>query len=163
MITLFGDVEGSFAVMDDLRRRMVRLFDEYDARGGREVFRGFGFDPTEPHATSRTVATWPRLNVFDVGSALVLKAEVPGLQESEIKLEINQDVLSLAGERKSNAPEGYSLHRRERASVKFARSLALPCKVDPEKTTARLKDGILTITLPKAPESQPRQITVKAG
>lgn len=164
MITLFGDVDRSFAVMDDLRRRMVRLFDEYDARGNREVFRGgFPFDPTEAYAPSRTVATWPRLNVFDTGSALVLKAEVPGLQESDLKLQINQEVLSLAGERKSNAPEGYALHRRERATVKFSRSLTLPCKVDPEKTTASLKDGILTVTLPKTADSQPRQISVKAG
>lgn len=161
MITLFGDVDRSFAAMDELRRRMTRLFDEYDVRGGRDFFRG-GIEP-DAYGSSRAVATWPRLNVFDTGTALVLKAEVPGIQESDIKLEINQDVFSLAGERKSNVPEGYSLHRRERASVKFSRSLALPCKVDAEKTTAQLSNGILTVTLPKAPEAQPRQITVKAG
>ena len=164
MLTRFSDVDRSFAVMDELRRRMDRLFDEYDARGGRDGSpRGAWFDAFEGPWTSRTVATWPRLNVFDTGAALVLEAEVPGLKESDIKLEINQDVLSLSGERKPDAPEGYAVHRRERAPVKFSRSLGLPCKVDAERATASLKDGILTVTLPKAPEARPRQISVKAG
>jgi HSP20 family protein len=163
MMTRFGDVDRTFAVMDELRKRMDRMFDEYDARWAFPTPRGSFFEPFEGAGQSRVVATWPRISVHDTGSALVLLAEVPGMKESDLKLEVNQEVLSFSGERKAEVPEGYALHRRERAPVKFARTLALPCKIDAEKATAILKDGLLTLTLPKAPEAQPRQINVKAA
>ncbi|MCK6588252.1 MAG: Hsp20/alpha crystallin family protein, partial [Polyangiaceae bacterium] len=72
------------------------------------------------------------------------------------------DVLTLKGERKSDAPQGYTAHRRERAPIQFARSFSLPCRVDLEKTSAVVKDGLLTVTMAKAPEAQPRQIQVQA-
>ena len=59
--------------------------------------------------------------------------------------------------------EGKVNHRRERGSVRFSRSFSLPCPVDPEKASATVKDGILTVRLEKAPEARPRQITVKAS
>jgi HSP20 family molecular chaperone IbpA len=105
--------------------------------------------------------TWPRVSLFDTGTALVLTADVPGLAEKDLKLTVHQDVLTLSGERKSDAPEGYSTHRRERAPASFSRSFALPSKVDAEKTTAQLKNGVLTVTLSKVPEAQPRQIQVQ--
>lgn len=162
MTTRISDVDRTFAAMDELRRRMERVFDEYDGRAGQGAARAF-FEPFEFGFQQRPVATWPRVSVYDTGSALVLYAEVPGLKESDIKIEVAQDVLSLSGERKADAPEGYAVHRRERPPVKFARSLALPCKVDVEKATATVADGILALTLPKSPEAQPRQITVKAA
>jgi HSP20 family protein len=162
MMTRISDVDRTFAAMDELRRRMDRVFEEYDGRATQNAARAAFFEPFELAFQSRTVATWPRLSVYDTGSALVLYAEVPGLKETDVKIEIAQDVLSLSGERKVDAPEGYAVHRRERAPVKFARSLALPCKVDVDKATATVADGLLTLTLPKSPEAQPRQITVKA-
>lgn len=159
MMTRISDVDRTFAAMDELRRKMERVFDDVEGRSGHGSPRGF-FDAFD-FGVPRTVATWPRLSVYDTGSALVLYAEVPGLEESGIKIEIAQDVLSLSGERKADAPEGYAVHRRERAPVKFARSLTLPCKVDVEKATATVTDGVLTLTLPKAAEAQPRQIAVK--
>ncbi len=160
MMTRISDVDRTFAAMDELRRRMERAFDDYEGRPHQNAPRGFfeAFD----FGPSRTVATWPRISVYDTGAALVLYADVPGLEASDIKIEVAQDVLSLSGERKADAPEGYAVHRRERAPVKFARSLALPCKVDIEKSTATVTDGVLTLTLPKVAEAQPRQISVKA-
>jgi len=160
MMTRISDVDRTFAALDEMRRRMERVFDDEENRAAQGSARGF-FDAFD-FGVPRTVATWPRISVYDTGSALVLHAEVPGLKESDIKIEIAQDVLSLSGERKSDTPEGYAVHRRERAPVKFARSLALPCKVDVDKATATVTDGVLTLTLPKTPEAQPRQITVKA-
>ena len=55
------------------------------------------------------------------------------------------------------------VHRQERTPIKFGRTFTLPCKIDPEKSSAVLKDGVLTVTLAKAPEAQPRQISVKVG
>jgi len=163
MKTRFGDVDRTFAVMDELRKRMDRLFDDYEGRPEGPALRAGFFEPFEGAWGNRTVATWPRVSVYDGGAALVLVAEVPGMKESDLKLEVHQDVLSLSGERRTEVPEGYALHRRERVPVKFARSLGLPCKIDAEKATAVLKDGLLTLTLPKVPEAQPRQIAVKAA
>jgi HSP20 family protein len=145
MLTPWGEFERSFTGLDDLRRRMDRLFDDYDTSA------------TQP------AMVWPRVNFRDAGNALVLTAEVPGLSDKDVKLTLGHDVLAVEGERRVDPPAGYSAHRRERAPVRFARSFALPCRVDAEKTTAAVKDGVLTVTLPKAPEAQPRQITVKAG
>ena len=162
MLMRFGDVNRTFATMDELRRKMDRLFDEYDSRGGSWPRASFFFEPFEAAASPRTVATWPRLSVYDRGNTLVIAADVPGMKESDLKLEIDQDVLTLSGERKADVPEGYAIHKKERAPVKFSRSVALPCKVDAEKAIAVLKDGVLTLTLAKSPEAQPRQIAVKS-
>ena len=70
---------------------------------------------------------------------------------------------SMRGERKVEVPHGYSEHRRERSAVSFAKSFQLPARVDADKVTAILKHGVLTLTLPKAAEAQPRQISVNAA
>jgi HSP20 family protein len=158
MLTRFSDIDRTFAVMDQLRRRMDRVFEEYDPARARDGLRaGYAEEPERLWARAR----WPQLTFADAGSNLVLKAEVPGLSEKDVQLSIHQDVLTLSGERKSAVPEGYYVHRQERSPLKFARSFNLPCKVDAEKTTATIKDGVLTVTLTKVPEAQPRQITVK--
>ena len=156
MLTRFNDIDRTFTVMDQLRRRMDRLFEEY------EPARSFDGRRASPEEAERLWSRrWPQLSLVDEGSHLKLKAEVPGLTDKDIQLSIHQDVLTLSGERKAEIPEGYFVHRQERAPVKFARSFALPCKVESEKSAATLKDGVLTVTLSKAPEAQPRQIAVK--
>lgn len=157
MLTRFSDIDRTFAVMDQLRRRMDRLFDEYEPGHARAEARPNAADEAERLWSRR----WPRLSLSDAGANLVLKAEVPGLGDKDVQLSIHQEVLTLSGERKAEVQEGYYVHRQERAPVKFARSFTLPCKVDPEKSSASLKDGVLTVTLAKAPEAQPRQIAVK--
>ncbi len=146
MLMRFGDIDQTFVMMDELRWRMSQLFGD---------FGGFG--------AGLAASVWPRLNLLDTGSALLIKAEVPGLTEKDVNVTINEDVLTLSGERKPDAPEGYSVHRQERAPIQFARSLTLPCKVIPEKVSASIKDGVLSITLPKVQEAQPRQIAVRAS
>jgi HSP20 family protein len=158
MLTRFSDIDRTLSVMDHLRRRMDRLFEEYEPARQREAVRANLTDEAERlWARGRS----PRLSLADAGPSLLVKAEVPGLTEKDIQISIHQDVLTMSGERKQDAPEGYYVHRQERAPLKFARSFTLPCKVDSEKTTATLKDGVLTLTLHKAPEAQPRQIAVK--
>lgn len=146
MLARWSDFGQGFASMAELRRHMDRLFEEYNGRG-------------EEDYTARAV--WPRINVFDAGANLVVKAEVPGLAEKDLQITVNQDVLTVTGERKVDKPEAYSVHRQERAPFKFSRSFTLPTKIDSEKTSAAMKDGILIITLPKAPEAQPRQIAIR--
>jgi HSP20 family protein len=150
MLTRFDDFDRTFATMEHLRRRMDRLFEDFepDRVRGREVERMWS-------------GRFPRLSFTENAESLVLVADLPGLSEKDVQLSIHQDVLTLAGERKQDAPQGFYVHRNERSPVRFSRSFALPSKVDPEKSTATLKNGVLIITLPKAAEAQPRQIAVK--
>jgi HSP20 family protein len=108
-------------------------------------------------------AAHPRVSFDDQGSAFVVRAEVPGVAEKDIELSATATTLTLKGQRKVEAPKGYSTHRTERNSWSFARTFELPAKVDAERVEARLENGVLTVTLPKAPEAQPKQIAVKAG
>ncbi len=150
MLLRWNDIDNAFAMLDEARREMDRWV--------RRMTEG-GDLPSVPQWASG----WPRMQFIDMGNELALVAEVPGLSEKDVNVSVNQDVLTISGERRTQVPEGYQTHRHERASVKFSRSFALPCKVDLEKTTALARNGILTVTLPKAPESQPRQIQVKSS
>lgn len=145
---MFGytrDFDNAFDLLNQLRHRLDGVFDDFD------------------DTSSLATGGYPHTNLYDTGGAFVLEADVPGLAENDFQLTLNQDVLTVTGKRKATAPEGYSVHRRERAAFEFSRSYALPTKVDPEKTQASLKDGVLTITLEKAPEMKPRQIAVRVS
>jgi HSP20 family protein len=108
-------------------------------------------------------ATGPRITLGDAGEQLLLRAELPGLSENDVEITVNANTLTLRGERKDDAPEGYAVQRKERRPFKFARSFQLPCKIDPDRTKASMRDGILTLTLPKAADARPKQITVNAS
>ncbi len=145
MLTRWNDFERSLAMLDEFRRRMDTLFSGFD-------------QGAFPAAT----ATWPRVNLYDADSKVILEAELPGVARDDLDITVTRDTLSLAGVRKTDVPEGYSVHRRERGEVRFSRSFALRDKVDPEKASAKLRDGVLTVTLEKAPEAQPRKIALKS-
>lgn len=146
MLRRWYDIERDMAVMDEMRRRLEHLFGEADRR-----------------PTTRLSGNWPRANLYDAGSSLVALLEVPGLGEDDIEIEAHMDALTVTGTRKTETPEGYRVHRTERRPGRFSRTFGLPCKVDLELTKASLKDGLLTITLEKAAEAQPKKITVSAG
>jgi HSP20 family protein len=143
MLSRLTDFDRSFDILDELRRQMDRVWEL-------------------PSAQALSQGSWPRFNVLDAGANLVVTADVPGITEKELTVSLEDGVLTVSGERKAFAPEGYGVHRRERAHQRFARSVALPLKIDAEKTSASVKDGVLTITLAKVPETPPRQIAVKA-
>ncbi len=138
--------------MSDLRREMFRLFSDID-RGMGAVEEGGMFGSS----------VWPRVAVHDSGSEFVVRAEVPGMGEREIDVTLEQNTLTLKGERKVEVPEGFAVHRQERQNVSFARSFSLPAKVDAEKVEASLRNGVLELKLPKAAEEQPRQIQVNTS
>jgi len=152
MFSRFGDASREFALLDEFRRRMERVWEDMDP----------SWPANTGNARTYSSAAWPRVNLYDGGSNLVLKADVPGLSEKDVHVTLNESGLSISGERRIAAPEGYSAHRQERSSFSFSRSLSLPCKVNPEQTQASVKNGVLTVTLAKAPEAQPRQIAVQA-
>ena len=147
MLTFYNDWDRSLA---ELRRQMSQLLDDFDADWPNTSLFGSG-------------KTWPRINLADAGDKVLVTAEVPGLSEKDVSVAIEQDVLSIAGERRVQAPEGYSIHRQERGDFKFARSISMPCKVEAEKATATVRDGVLSIALPKVPEAQPKRIEVRSS
>lgn len=138
----FADFGRAQAPHAQLRRELDRLFGEFE-RASTAGSTAVGFD--------------------DDGSNFVLRADVPGLTESDIQISVAGNTVTLKGERKLEVPEGHSVHRRERSAVRFAKSFELPSRVDADKVTATLKHGVLTLTLPKVAEAQPRQISVKAA
>lgn len=129
--------------VNELRRTMNNLFDEY--RTG-----------------ERECEICPPSVISDTGESFVLQADVPAMTDKDIKLSITQNVLTLTGEIPSDAPEGYSVHRRERRPVSFSRSYNLGAEIDAEKITAKIKDGVLTVSLPKAQAALPKQIQIAA-
>jgi HSP20 family protein len=147
MLTFYNDWDRSLA---ELRRQMSQLLDDFDADWPSTSLFGSG-------------RTWPRINLADAGDKLVVMVEVPGLSEKDVSVAFEQEVLSITGERRVQAPEGYSIHRQERGDFKFARSISMPCRVEAEKATASVRDGVLTIALPKVPEAQPKRIEVRSS
>jgi len=152
MLSRLTDFDRTFDVLDELRRQMDRVWNDYEGAWG----------VTRTPSQTLSAGMWPRFNVLDAGSNLLVTADVPGLSDKDLNVSLEDGVLTVSGERKGLVPEGYTAHRRERSNVRFSRSLALPLKVDPEKAAASVKDGVLTITIAKAPEARPRQIAVRS-
>jgi len=144
MLRRWYDIERDLAVMDELRRRMENVFGETN------------------RTTTQMTGSWPRANLYDAGNMLVAVLSVPGLTEENIQIEAHQDAITISGTRKLEKPEEYRVHRQERRSGRFSRTFGLPCQIDLEKTSASLKNGLLTLTMEKHAASQPRQIAIKA-
>jgi len=105
----------------------------------------------------------PALNVWDRRDALVITAEVPGVDPKDIQIHVQNDVFTLEGERKEEKlGEGTVVHRAERPVGRFFRSIRLPYEVDSDRASARYRNGVLTVTLPRSEASKPRQIAVAA-
>jgi HSP20 family protein len=131
-----------------LQRDMNRLWDSIFTE--RERFPGSG--------------VYPALNVSEDNECLFVRAELPGFDPKSLDISIQEDNLVLKGERRIEQEDDKAVyHRRERESGTFRRILSLPVAVDHDKITANFSDGMLTVTLPKAPESKPRRVKVTTG
>jgi HSP20 family protein len=108
---------------------------------------------------------WTYVPAFDVtedADAVTVVAELPGMAEKDVKVTIEDGVLTVSGEKKAEAEhEGRHVHRVERRYGSFSRSFSVPERVDIGAIKARCKDGLLTITMPKRPEAQPKRVDVK--
>jgi HSP20 family protein len=107
------------------------------------------------------VKTWvPSADISESDSDLVFTLDVPGLEKEEISISVDNGVLTVTGERKLEETESHDRHRVERWYGKIQRSFRLPRTVDAEKITATLKNGVLTLVVPKKEEAKPREIPV---
>jgi len=108
----------------------------------------------------------PALDLYQNNDNVVAVVELPGMHKEEIEISLHDGTLTISGERKSESPKsanGEKAERSERYVGKFRRSVTLPTRVDATKVNASYRDGILTITLPKAEEAKPKQIQINAG
>jgi len=111
------------------------------------------------------MTSWsPRVNVMENSDAYVVQAELPGINKNDVKITMRDDVLTIKGEKKHEKEEkDHNYHRVERSYGSFERSFSLPAGVKSDKIDAAYKDGVLTVTLPKAEEAKPKEIEVKVA
>lgn len=135
-----------FADFDRLRREMLHLFG---------AVAGSDSDPTGP------AGVFPPLNITQDDNSFYIRAEVPGIKAADLSVSALRNRVAITGRRALPRESGkVSYHRQERAEGEFSRTVTLPGEVVAEKVEARYADGILTLTLPKAEETKPRQIAV---
>lgn len=135
--------------METLRQEMERVFDRF-------------FEPRWDELEA--VGAWaPKLDFSETKDAFVVKAEVPGVEQKDISVSIQDQMLTVKGEKhKEKEEKDEKYHRVERSWGAFARTIALPAGVDTEKVNATFKDGVLTVKLPKTPAAKGTTIPVKA-
>jgi HSP20 family protein len=142
-----------FRDLVSLQERMNRVFDD--------AFRG----------ASRSEEDWalggswaPAVDIYEQGHDIVLKAELPGVDPKDVDVRVENNVLTLRGERKlDNEVKRENYHRVERSYGAFTRSFTMPNMVDTEKIKAEYKDGVLRVSLPKKDEAKPKQISINVS
>lgn len=124
----------------------------------------FGAWPQPGNGDAITSAWVPPCDVFEDKEAVRIIMEVPGVKPEDVRLSLENNMLTIRGEKKQVAEEkAERVHRYERSYGVFERAFALPSSVDVEQIEARYDNGILTVTLPKAERARPRQIEVKTS
>lgn len=140
--------DSPFADFDSVRREMLRLLDSVAGAG--DTFGEVG------------AGVFPPVNITQDNDNFYVRAEVPGIKPGELSISAVRNRLSLAGKREiQRENERVSYHRKERAEGSFNRTVTLPAEINADKVEAQYTDGILTLTLPKAEETKPRQIKVR--
>jgi HSP20 family protein len=140
--------------LNTIQSEMNRLFNNY-------------FDtPAAPgNGGATTLRRWiPAMDLVETEHEFVLRADLPGLSEGDVSIELEDNVLTVAGERKSEREErkeGY--YRVERASGAFSRTLTLPEGVDPESVKASFDRGVLEVRIPKPEQRKPRKVAISVG
>ena len=147
MFNSMRDIDRMFGAMDLMRTRMDRIFNEFDRSW---------YYPPAVSMSSNSLNT----RLVDKGGHFEVKADVPGMAKEDLYIRVQGNYLEISGSRSNSTPEGYKVHRQERAASRFSKSLTLPDEVDAAKVEATLTNGILSLVLPKTEAARPRQITI---
>jgi HSP20 family protein len=139
--------------VDSLQSEVNRLFDSFFSGSGSGRGNGGG------------VRRWvPPIDLAETEEELVLTADLPGLDEDDVAIEIKDRVLTISGERRDRREEqGKGWHRIERSAGRFARSLALPEGVDAERVGAHFDRGVLEVRIPKPEARKPHRVEITGG
>jgi HSP20 family protein len=131
-----------------------------------EMNRLFGsvFDAPAP-GNGSTLRRWmPAMDLLETDSHFVLRADLPGMSEEDVNIEVEERVLTVSGERKAEHTERKDSYQRiERAFGSFSRSLTLPDGVDPEAVSASFDRGVLEVQIPKPEQRKPRKVSIGVG
>jgi len=132
-----------------------------------EMNRLFGtfFDSPAGAGDGGALRRWiPAMDLIEEDDRYVLRADLPGVREDEVHVELEDNVLTISGERKSEHEERKEgLYRLERASGSFSRSLTLPEGIDPDSIQARFDKGVLEVRVPKPEQRKPRRVAISVG
>ena len=143
-----------FRDLVSIQDRMNRIFDE--------AFRGAGRQGEEEWALGGSWA--PPVDIYEHDGTLVLKAELPGIDPKDVDIRVENNVLTLRGERKLDQEvKRESCHRVERSYGTFSRAFTLPNVVDTTNIKAEFHDGVLRVTMPKREEAKPKQIQIQVN
>ncbi len=125
----------------------------------------FGNWPLQQDESGSITSAWhPAVDVFEDKDAVKIVAELPGVKPGDVKLSLENNLLTIRGEKKQEAEErSERVHRYERSYGSFERAFALPSTVDGEKISAEYQNGVLTVTVPKAERARPREIPVRTA
>ena len=129
----------------DLQREVDRLFGTFGKCGNGHEGRS---------------AVYPAVNVWEDGESFFVEAEIPGVKMEDLDVQVVGNELTIKGQRPASEDENSRFHRQERSVGEFARVVALPTDVNPDAVQAVLRDGVLTITLPKAEAAKARKINI---
>jgi len=129
-----------------------------------EVNRLFGtfFDSQAGVAHRATLRRWvPAVDLVEQDDSYVLRADLPGVREQDVKVEVHDNVLTVSGERRSaQEDQGKGYYRVERSSGSFSRSLVLPEGIDPQAVHARIENGVLEVSIPKPEQPKPYRVSI---
>lgn len=147
MLTRWNDIDRMFRTINLLRNSIDGLSSEFD--------RSYRWNINWPREMNL-----PKTNLYDIGGKFEIRAEVPGFFKEDLSVKVQGNYLEVSGTRKSDAPEGYTVHRRERKTTSFSRSFTLPADINADGVEASLQNGVLRLSLPKAEAAKPRQIAI---
>lgn len=113
--------------------------------------------------TPKTIGTMPRIDIKETEDAIVVKAELPGIEEEKVDIEIMDNVMTISGEKaEEKVEEGEGYHYKESHTGTFTRSFNLPADVKADSAQAEMKNGVLSITIPKVEPKKAKKISIRA-
>jgi HSP20 family protein len=121
------------------------------------------WEPFQESRSLRGAPFTPRFDVKETKDGFLFRADLPGVKDSDLDISVTDNVLTVSGKRVEERTEGEQYFTLERTSGEFSRSFSLPESADVNGVTADLKEGVLTLQVPKKPETQPRRIKVGNG
>ncbi len=140
MVVRFGD---PFGALLDLQRAL-------ESRTASDWLRG----------STAASGTFPPINMFQQGDNFVAIVELPGIDRKQLNVEAKENRIRISGQKAVSYDEGVSLHRRERVSGVFDRTLSVPVRIDADKMRAEYRDGILALFIPRAESDKPKAIAI---
>jgi HSP20 family protein len=139
---------------------MTAFADPYDALLSlqRELEASLSSDWLQDRTTSR--GPFPPINLFQQGDDILVIVELPGVDKSDLEIQSKDNTIRISGKKSVQYPDRVSVHRRERMSGEFDRTLTVPVNLDPDRVKAEYRDGILALFLPRAETDKPRTVKI---